>query len=134
MVLQPRGAWRSGVVGAQRQQLQQQNPAGAAAVLRRLTPGAQRDFRDVDLLGGDALPPSRSTRLRGLDRPSLWAGAFEVPVLRERGPGSGGNRPLAATARISSSSSRIPDRLAAWCEAIPFAAISQSVYAAATRR
>ena len=74
-------------------------------------PWAHKTFVMSSSMNVDAFPSSRSTRLSG-NRPSLWVGPFEVPVLRARGPESGGNRPLAATARISSSRSRIPDRLA----------------------
>ena len=69
-------------MGAQRQQLQQQNPAGAATVLRRLTLGEKKkNFRRS---GSPGVRPLE-VYAKGLerDRPSSWAWASAIGVLLE---------------------------------------------------
>ena len=100
------------MVGAQRQQLQQQNPAGASTVLRRLTLG-----RHLELVVGLTEVPSSVPRTFGARLAiflcpcphPLESGAAKGPSSKAQG--AEGNRPCAARARISSSSSssRIPE-------------------------
>ena len=57
MVLQPRGAWRHGVVGAhRRQQLQQQASRGARVVLMRLTSTVRNLGKDDGDVGLSHMP------------------------------------------------------------------------------